>query len=273
MGHPRSALMAGWAPPRIRFRPADFNSLESARSNLSLKSHIASRISRKVADVLALSACPKVKMLLFRGHCIGFGALASPRALRGSGSGPRRQGDGTPKREVFVLHQGRLCHPGVCLGALPESLVLGIATPLIRSETVPLHRFFVLRYALPIVLHESEIELGDGETLISRSLALIARSRHCPDLPLLMLLSMERQHPRAAERWQLMRSGRGFSLVRQQPVPADQGRLPRRGRAGWQPPGGCRSAPSVLQVNFGDFEATGLLSTATSKTMNGLKSK
>ena len=32
----------------------------------------------------------------------------------------------------------------------------------------------------------------------------------------------------------------GFILVRQQPVPADQGRLPRRGRAGCQPPGGWR---------------------------------
>jgi hypothetical protein len=42
------------------------SNLESARSNLPLKSHIASRISRKVADVLALSACPKAKMLLFR---------------------------------------------------------------------------------------------------------------------------------------------------------------------------------------------------------------
>jgi hypothetical protein len=39
---------------------------DSARSNLSLKSHIASRISRKVADCFALSAFPKVKMLLFR---------------------------------------------------------------------------------------------------------------------------------------------------------------------------------------------------------------
>src|SRR5262245_55608514 len=38
----------------------------SARSNLSLKSHIASRISRKVADVLARSARPYAKMLLFR---------------------------------------------------------------------------------------------------------------------------------------------------------------------------------------------------------------
>ena len=37
-----------------------------ARSNLRLKSHIASRISRKVADLLALSACPNAKMLLFR---------------------------------------------------------------------------------------------------------------------------------------------------------------------------------------------------------------
>jgi hypothetical protein len=39
--------------------------LESARSNLTLKSHIASRISRKVADVLFLSVRPKEKMLLF----------------------------------------------------------------------------------------------------------------------------------------------------------------------------------------------------------------
>src|SRR5215467_4840676 len=37
-----------------------------ARSNLWLKSHIASRISRKVADVLARSARPYAKMLLFR---------------------------------------------------------------------------------------------------------------------------------------------------------------------------------------------------------------
>src|SRR6516165_5756275 len=40
--------------------------LDSARSNLSLKSHIASRISPKVADVFARSARPKVKMLLLR---------------------------------------------------------------------------------------------------------------------------------------------------------------------------------------------------------------
>ena len=37
-----------------------------ARSNLSLKSHIASRIWRIVADVFALSALPKAKMLLLR---------------------------------------------------------------------------------------------------------------------------------------------------------------------------------------------------------------
>jgi hypothetical protein len=42
------------------------SNLASARSNLALKSHIASRISRKVAEVLALSACPNAKMLLFR---------------------------------------------------------------------------------------------------------------------------------------------------------------------------------------------------------------
>ena len=40
--------------------------LDSARSNLSLKSHIAARISPKVADVFARSACPKVKTLLLR---------------------------------------------------------------------------------------------------------------------------------------------------------------------------------------------------------------
>src|SRR6266550_1019114 len=58
----------------------------------------------------------------------------------------------------------------------------------------------------------------------------------------LMLLSMvpKERHLPAAERWQLRRSRRGFSLVRQQPVPEDQGRLPRRGRAGCQPPGGWR---------------------------------
>src|SRR5208282_3119956 len=48
--------------------------LDSARSNLSLKSHIASRISRKVADVLALSACPKVKTLLLRKYPIMVGS-------------------------------------------------------------------------------------------------------------------------------------------------------------------------------------------------------
>jgi hypothetical protein len=42
------------------------SNFESARPNLLLKSHIASRISRTVGDVLALSACPKAKMLLFR---------------------------------------------------------------------------------------------------------------------------------------------------------------------------------------------------------------
>jgi len=42
------------------------SNFKRACSNLALKSHIASRISRKVADVLALSACPNAKMLLFR---------------------------------------------------------------------------------------------------------------------------------------------------------------------------------------------------------------
>jgi len=50
-----------------RFRSTWISSnLASARSNLSLNSHMASRISRKVAEVLALSACPKVKTLLLR---------------------------------------------------------------------------------------------------------------------------------------------------------------------------------------------------------------
>src|SRR5262249_3922570 len=40
--------------------------LASACSNLALKSHIASRISRKVADDFARSARPKVKTLLLR---------------------------------------------------------------------------------------------------------------------------------------------------------------------------------------------------------------
>src|SRR5213080_3540898 len=48
------------------YRALISSNFESACSNLALKSHIASRISRKVADVLALSACPKAKMLLFR---------------------------------------------------------------------------------------------------------------------------------------------------------------------------------------------------------------
>jgi hypothetical protein len=42
------------------------SNLDDARSNLSLKSHIASRISRKLADVFARSTCPNVKMLLLR---------------------------------------------------------------------------------------------------------------------------------------------------------------------------------------------------------------
>src|SRR5215472_2387425 len=42
------------------------SNLARARSNLSLNSHIASRISRKVAEVLARSALPKVNMLLLR---------------------------------------------------------------------------------------------------------------------------------------------------------------------------------------------------------------
>src|SRR5262249_43252666 len=57
-------------PPDYRVRPLACalisSNLALARSNLSLNSHIASRISRKVAEVLARSALPKVKMLLLR---------------------------------------------------------------------------------------------------------------------------------------------------------------------------------------------------------------
>src|SRR6188472_1392607 len=41
-------------------RPVTSLNFASARSNLSLNSHIASRISRKLADVFDRSACPKV---------------------------------------------------------------------------------------------------------------------------------------------------------------------------------------------------------------------
>ena len=61
-------------PPSTLLAALISSNLESARSNLSLKSHIASRISRKVADVLALSACPKVKMLLFRRYAMILGS-------------------------------------------------------------------------------------------------------------------------------------------------------------------------------------------------------
>ena len=80
MGYPRSALMRDAGPTSDpgetrsvgTCRPQPFDralissNAASARSNLALKSHIASRISRKVADVRALSASPKAKMLLFR---------------------------------------------------------------------------------------------------------------------------------------------------------------------------------------------------------------
>ena len=56
------------------FQPLISSNFDSARSNLSLKSHIASRISRKVADVFALSSCPKVKMLLLRKYPIILGS-------------------------------------------------------------------------------------------------------------------------------------------------------------------------------------------------------
>src|SRR5262249_37532758 len=58
----QDALCRRWfyCRPLIRLNSA------SARSNLWLKSHIASKISRKVADVLTRSARPYAKMLLFR---------------------------------------------------------------------------------------------------------------------------------------------------------------------------------------------------------------
>ena len=55
----------------------DSLNLVSAWSNLTLNNHIASRISRKFADVLALSACPKVKTLLFRKYPMILGSEIS----------------------------------------------------------------------------------------------------------------------------------------------------------------------------------------------------
>jgi len=48
--------------------------LANARSNTPLKSHIAFSVSRSVADVLARSAFPKVKMLLLRKYRIILGS-------------------------------------------------------------------------------------------------------------------------------------------------------------------------------------------------------
>src|SRR5262249_11912840 len=56
--------------------------LDSARSNLSLKSHIASSISRIVADVLVLSARPNVKMLLLCKYPMILGSEISNSAKR-----------------------------------------------------------------------------------------------------------------------------------------------------------------------------------------------
>jgi hypothetical protein len=39
----------------------------------------------------------------------------------------------------------------------------------------------------------------------------------------------ERQHPPAGLRWQLRLSGRGFFLLKQQPVPADYGKATETG--------------------------------------------
>jgi hypothetical protein len=57
----------------------------NARSNTPLKSHIASRISRMVADVLEWSTCPNVKILLLRKYRITLGSDTLCGALgRGS---------------------------------------------------------------------------------------------------------------------------------------------------------------------------------------------
>jgi hypothetical protein len=56
------------------YRALISSDFERARSNFLLKSHIASRISRKVTDVRALSACPKAKMLLFRRYLMIVGS-------------------------------------------------------------------------------------------------------------------------------------------------------------------------------------------------------
>src|ERR1700682_2617541 len=56
------------------YRALISSDFKMAHSNFLLKSHIASRISRKVTDVRALSACPKAKMLLFRRYLMIVGS-------------------------------------------------------------------------------------------------------------------------------------------------------------------------------------------------------
>lgn len=56
------------------YRDLISSNLMRARSNFSLKSHIASRMSRNVADVRALSACPNANMLLLRRYFITVGS-------------------------------------------------------------------------------------------------------------------------------------------------------------------------------------------------------
>ena len=56
------------------FRALISLNVASARSNLLLNAHIAMKISRKLAEVFALSLCPNVKMLLLRKYPIIIGS-------------------------------------------------------------------------------------------------------------------------------------------------------------------------------------------------------
>src|ERR1700742_228035 len=71
-------FLAPWARLGVR-APARYRALISAnfacaRANFSLNSHIASMISRKVADVRARSACPKANTLLLRRYFMTVGS-------------------------------------------------------------------------------------------------------------------------------------------------------------------------------------------------------
>ena len=76
VGAGRDLLRAIWT----FYRALVSANIFSARSNFWLNSHIALRISRKLADVLARSACPKAKMLLFRRYPMIFGSDTRCRA-------------------------------------------------------------------------------------------------------------------------------------------------------------------------------------------------